>query len=82
MTATTAGRLGRALLAAGVELLRARGARSVALGVDGGDPIPLALYRSAGFETISTTIILERSVGERSSPEGTSGAGCPSEPSV
>jgi mycothiol synthase len=52
--------LGRAMLAAGVNHLRAREARSVALGADGGDPIPLALYRSAGFGTIGTLDVGER----------------------
>jgi mycothiol synthase len=46
--------LGRALLAAGLDHLRARGAGSVALGVDGGDPVATALYRSAGFATIGS----------------------------
>jgi mycothiol synthase len=45
--------LGRALLTAGVRNLRDRGATSVALGVDGGNPVPVALYRSIGFESIS-----------------------------
>lgn len=55
-------RLGRSLLAAGLTRLRARGAGSVALGVDGGNEIPLRLYQSAGFETISTTLILEKTI--------------------
>lgn len=46
--------LGRALLAAGLTHLRMRGAATVALGVDGGDPAPMALYRSAGFSVIDT----------------------------
>ena len=52
--------LGRALLAAGLDHLHARGAGSVALGVDGGEPAPLGLYRSAGFATIGTTALWER----------------------
>jgi mycothiol synthase len=55
-------RLGRVLLAAGMDNLRARGASSIALGVDGGDEIPLRLYQSAGFQTISTTLILEKTI--------------------
>jgi mycothiol synthase len=51
---------GRAMLAAGLAYLRDRGARSVALGVDGGATIPLTLYQSAGFTPISTVVILER----------------------
>jgi ribosomal protein S18 acetylase RimI-like enzyme len=45
--------LGRALLTAGIRNLRERGATSVTLGVDGGNPVPVALYRSMGFEIIS-----------------------------
>ena len=52
--------LGRALLAAGLHYLRAQGAASIALGVDGGAAVPLALYRSVGFATISAVAISER----------------------
>lgn len=45
--------LGRALLTAGIRNLRERGATSVTLGVDGGNPVPVTLYRSMGFESIS-----------------------------
>ena len=45
--------LGRALLTAGINNLRERGASSVRLGVDGGNPVPVALYRSMGFKSIS-----------------------------
>lgn len=45
--------LGRALLTAGIRNLRERGATSVTLGVDGGNPVPVALYGSMGFESIS-----------------------------
>lgn len=45
--------LGRALLTAGVRHLRERGATSVTLGVDGGNPVPMALYGSMGFRSIS-----------------------------
>jgi mycothiol synthase len=45
---------GRALLAAGLDHLKARGAASITLGVDGGNATPLQLYRSAGFEVTSS----------------------------
>jgi mycothiol synthase len=45
---------GRALLAAGLAHLKARGAGSITLGVDGGNATPLQLYRSAGFEVTSS----------------------------
>lgn len=54
--------LGRALLAAGIQNLRERGGRSVGLGVDGGNPVPLRLYRKVGFETISRLEIWEGKV--------------------
>ena len=56
--------LGRALLAASLAHLRERGGQSAALAVDGGNPAPLNLYRSAGFETISTVVIWERSIAK------------------
>jgi mycothiol synthase len=46
--------LGRTMLLAGIASLRERGAGSVTLGVDAGDPAPLRLYQSVGFETISS----------------------------
>jgi mycothiol synthase len=55
-------RLGRALLAAGLANLQERGARSVGLQVDGGNHTALNLYRSVGFELISTVVILERTI--------------------
>jgi mycothiol synthase len=54
--------LGRALLAAGLANLQERGARSVALQVDGGNDTALNLYRSVGFELISTVVILEHTI--------------------
>jgi len=45
---------GRALLAAGLRHLQQRGARSISLGVDGGNATPLQLYRSASFEVTSS----------------------------
>jgi mycothiol synthase len=54
--------LGRALLAAGLINLQERGARSVALQVDGGNDTALNLYRSVGFELISTVVILEHTI--------------------
>ena len=58
--------LGRALLAAGLEYLRLQGAGSIALGVDGGAAVPLALYRSAAFATTSAVAIWERRTDDRS----------------
>jgi ribosomal protein S18 acetylase RimI-like enzyme len=51
--------LARAMLAAGVTYLRSRGAGSVALGVDGGNVVPLSLYRASGFEILSTLDVWE-----------------------
>ena len=58
--------LGRALLTAGLHELHAQGAGSVALGVDGGAVVPLALYRSVGFQTMSAVAISERPTMEPS----------------
>ncbi len=58
--------LGRALLTAGLHELHAQGAGSVALGVDGGAVVPLALYRSVGFATISAVAISVRPAMEPS----------------
>ena len=57
--------LGRALLAAGLTHLYERGARSVALGVDGGNTTALQLYASVGFTSISTVAIWERAIDNR-----------------
>ncbi|MDE3078374.1 MAG: GNAT family N-acetyltransferase, partial [Chloroflexota bacterium] len=54
--------LGRALLAAGLHHLAGRGARSAGLGVDGGNPVPVSLYRSVGFEVIDTMELWERPI--------------------
>jgi mycothiol synthase len=54
--------LGRLMLARGVDSLQERGAASVMLGVDGGNDAAVGLYRSAGFEVVSTTDIWERSL--------------------
>jgi mycothiol synthase len=54
--------LGRAMLVAGLEHLRARGAGSITLGVDAGDPAPLRLYQSVGFETVSTLDAWDKSL--------------------
>ena len=51
--------LGRTLLTSGINHLAAKGAGSVVLGVDGAALVPMALYRSVGFESISTTQIWE-----------------------
>jgi ribosomal protein S18 acetylase RimI-like enzyme len=54
--------LGRLMLARGIGSLLDRGAESVTLGVDGGNDAAVGLYRSAGFEVVSTTDIWERSL--------------------
>jgi ribosomal protein S18 acetylase RimI-like enzyme len=46
--------IARAMLAAGIATLRARGARSITLGVDANDPAPFRLYRSVGFEVVTS----------------------------
>jgi mycothiol synthase len=46
--------LGRTMLLAGLAFLRDRGAGSITLGVDAGDPAPLRLYLSVGFEALSS----------------------------
>ncbi len=51
---------------AGLHSLHAQGAGSVALGVDGGAMVPLALYRSVGFRAISAVAISERPATEPS----------------
>ena len=43
----------RAMLATGIDHLRARGARSISLGVDADDPAPYGLYRSVGFQVVT-----------------------------
>jgi mycothiol synthase len=61
--ATQRGRgLGRAMLLAGINSLRARGAASVTLGVDAGDPAPLRLYQSVGFETVSSMGVWDKTL--------------------
>ena len=45
--------IGRAMLAAGLDDLRGRGAGSITLGVDAGDAAPLRLYAAAGFSIAS-----------------------------
>lgn len=51
--------VGRAVLLAGINYLAQRGAESVGLGVDGGNPIPVNLYRSVGFEIYNTNQLWE-----------------------
>jgi mycothiol synthase len=46
--------IARTMLAAGIHHLRDRGATSVTLGVDADDPAPFGLYRSVGFEVLTT----------------------------
>ena len=43
------------VLLAGLQYLRSRGAGSITLGVDAGNPAPVNLYKSVGFRTISST---------------------------
>jgi mycothiol synthase len=57
------GGLGRAMLAAGLAFLRARGAASITLGVDADDPAPLRLYQSVGFQPISSIRIWDLGKG-------------------
>jgi mycothiol synthase len=54
--------LGRAMLLAGLASLRERGAGSIALGVDAGDPTPLRLYQSVGFQTVSSMEAWDKSL--------------------
>jgi ribosomal protein S18 acetylase RimI-like enzyme len=44
----------RYMLASGIENLRARGASSITLGVDASDPAPFTLYKSVGFQIVSS----------------------------
>jgi ribosomal protein S18 acetylase RimI-like enzyme len=46
--------IARAMLAAGIADLRSRGASSITLGVDANDPAPFTLYRSVGFEVVTS----------------------------
>jgi ribosomal protein S18 acetylase RimI-like enzyme len=46
--------IARAMLAAGIAHLRARGAGSVTLGVDTDNPAPFRLYQSVGFEVVTS----------------------------
>jgi mycothiol synthase len=57
--------IARAILLTALHELRARGAGSITLGVDGGDPAPLKLYLSTGFQTISSTEAWDRSLDGR-----------------
>jgi mycothiol synthase len=54
--------LGRAMLLAGLASLRERGAGSITLGVDAGDPTPLRLYQSVGFQTVSSMEAWDKSL--------------------
>jgi mycothiol synthase len=65
LTVTPAGRgrgLGRLLLVVGIQKLQEYGAKSVALGVDGGNPVPVKLYRSTDFEVLSRLEVWQRAV--------------------
>ncbi len=46
--------MARSMLAAGIGHLRERGASSITLGVDANDPAPFRLYRSVGFEVVTS----------------------------
>jgi ribosomal protein S18 acetylase RimI-like enzyme len=46
--------LARAMLAEGIAQLRSRGATSITLGVDTHDPAPFRLYKSVGFEVVTS----------------------------
>src|SRR5262249_42314076 len=46
--------IARAMLAAGIEGLRERGASSITLGVDTYDPAPFHLYQSVGFQVVTS----------------------------
>jgi ribosomal protein S18 acetylase RimI-like enzyme len=48
------GGLARYMLAAGIANLRSRGASSITLGVDASDPAPFGLYKSVGFQVVSS----------------------------
>jgi ribosomal protein S18 acetylase RimI-like enzyme len=50
------------MLLAGLRFLRSRGAGSITLGVDAGDPAPLRLYQSVGFKTFSSTHAWDKSL--------------------
>jgi ribosomal protein S18 acetylase RimI-like enzyme len=52
--------IARAMLAAGIAHLRARGASSITLGVDADNPAPFRLYQSVGFEVASTLEVWDR----------------------
>ena len=56
--------LGRLLLAAALAHLRQGGAGSITLGVDGGNETPLKLYRSAGFDVISSIDAWDRQLAD------------------
>jgi mycothiol synthase len=51
---------GRALLLAGLNLLRQRGAGSITLGVDADDPAPVRLYESVGFKPVSSIQVWDK----------------------
>ena len=53
----------RAMLAAGIAHLRARGATSVTLGVDANDPAPFRLYQSVGFQVATSQEAWDKQLG-------------------
>jgi ribosomal protein S18 acetylase RimI-like enzyme len=54
--------IARTMLGAGIAHLRARGASSITLGVDTNDPAPFRLYRSVGFEVVTSQEAWDRSL--------------------
>ena len=54
--------IARAMLATGIAHLRARGAASITLGVDASDPAPFRLYRSVGFEVVTSQEAWDKSL--------------------
>jgi mycothiol synthase len=62
--------LGRTMLARGLEHLQSQGARSVTLGVDAGNAAPVRLYRSTGFDVVSSLDVWDRDVSADAKVEG------------
>jgi mycothiol synthase len=55
----------RAMLAAGIAHLRARGASSITLGVDANNPAPFRLYQSVGFQVATSQEAWDKVLQER-----------------
>jgi mycothiol synthase len=54
--------IARTMLGTGIAHLRARGARSITLGVDASDPAPFGLYQSVGFDTVTSQEAWDRTL--------------------